>query len=171
MCIRDSPHSIQKKVNLDNVVSLYLAYFIFTLYFEFLLPTWLCLRMSWNFWNFIIQVICVFTRWLLHYCYSVTGINCDLFPASWTICMYFRLFICLCVCFFVCFYVPLENFTPIWRHHLHQERAANFDLCSTLMAIEQWRFFSVPQLFSLTKKKNREKNLQFSIWMPIIRSL
>ena len=41
---------------------------------------------------------------------------------------------------------PLENFSLIWRRHHHQWRAANFDLCSALMAIEQWGFFSVPYL-------------------------
>ena len=48
-------------------------------------------------------------------------------------------------CLFVCFgfIVPL-----IWRRHHYRWRAANFDLhvCSALMAIEQWEFFSVPYL-------------------------
>ena len=41
---------------------------------------------------------------------------------------------------FVCleFIVPLENFSLIWRRSIAGEgRAANFDLCSALMAIEQ----------------------------------
>ena len=45
----------------------------------------------------------------------------------------------LIVC--VRFIVPLENFSPIWRCHHYRWRAANFDLCSALMAIEQWGFF------------------------------
>ena len=51
-------------------------------------------------------------------------------------------------CLFVCllFFVPLENFSLIWRSHHCRWRAANFDLCSALMAIEQWGFFSVPYL-------------------------
>ena len=44
------------------------------------------------------------------------------------------------------FYVPLENFSLIWRRHNYRWRAANFDLCSALMAIEQWEFFSMPHL-------------------------
>ena len=51
-------------------------------------------------------------------------------------------------CLFVCleFLVPLENFSLVWRRHHCQWRAANFDLCSALMAIEQWGFFSLPHL-------------------------
>ena len=49
---------------------------------------------------------------------------------------------CLFVCLFG-FIVPLEHFAVIWRRHHYQWRAANFDLCSALMAIEQWWFFSV----------------------------
>ena len=54
----------------------------------------------------------------------------------------------LYVCLFVClgFIIPLENFSLIWRRHHYRWRAANFDLCSTLMAIEQWGFFSVSHL-------------------------
>ena len=37
-----------------------------------------------------------------------------------------------------------ENFSLIWRCHHCRWRAVNFDLCSALMAIEQWGFFSVP---------------------------
>ena len=33
-----------------------------------------------------------------------------------------------------------------WTRHHSRWRAANFDLCSALIAIEQWRFFSVPHL-------------------------
>ena len=51
-----------------------------------------------------------------------------------------HLFVCLV------FYIPIENFSFICRRHRYQWRASNFDLCSTLMAIEQWGFFSVPHL-------------------------
>ena len=54
----------------------------------------------------------------------------------------------LFVCFFVClwFFVQSENFSLIWRRHNYWWKAANFDLCSALIAIEQWGFFSVPHL-------------------------
>ena len=58
-------------------------------------------------------------------------------------------FLILIHCLFVClwFIVPLENFSLIWRRPHYRWRAANFDLCSALMAIEQWGFFSVPHLW------------------------
>ena len=49
------------------------------------------------------------------------------------------------VCLFVIF-VPLENFSLIWRRHHCRWSAANFDLCSALMVIEQWGFYSVSYL-------------------------
>ena len=51
-----------------------------------------------------------------------------------------------CCIDFLCvgLFVPLENFSLI-RHHWRR-RAANLDLCSALMAFEQWGFFSVPHL-------------------------
>ena len=54
--------------------------------------------------------------------------------------------VCLVVWLFVClgFFVPLENFSFIWRHHHCRWSAANFDLGTALMAIEQWGFLSVP---------------------------
>ena len=42
--------------------------------------------------------------------------------------------------------VPLENVLLIWRRHHCRCRAANVYLCSALMAIEHWGFFSVPHL-------------------------
>ena len=44
------------------------------------------------------------------------------------------------VCLFVCLwvFVPLENFSLVLRRHHCRWRAANFDLCSALIAIEQW---------------------------------
>ena len=52
------------------------------------------------------------------------------------------------ILFYVCLgiFFPFENFSLIWRHHHCWWRAANFDLCLALMAIEQWGFFSMPHL-------------------------
>ena len=51
------------------------------------------------------------------------------------------------VCLFLGeFIVPLENFSLIWRRHHYRWRAANFFLCSALMAIEQWGFYCMPHL-------------------------
>ena len=52
----------------------------------------------------------------------------------------------LIVSLFVClwFYVPLKDFSLIWRRHHYRWMASNFDLCSGLMAIEQWGFINVP---------------------------
>ena len=45
------------------------------------------------------------------------------------------------------FIVRLEKFSIIWRrHHIAGEGLQNLDLCSALMAIEQWGFFNVPHL-------------------------
>ena len=44
------------------------------------------------------------------------------------------------------FFIPLENFSLVWRRHHYLWKAANFDLCSALMATEQWEFLSVPNL-------------------------
>ena len=44
------------------------------------------------------------------------------------------------------FCVPLENFSLVWQRHNCRWRAANSYLCSALMAIEQWGFFSEPSL-------------------------
>ena len=53
-------------------------------------------------------------------------------------------------CLFVCleFIVPFKNFSLIWRGH-HCRWSAAFDLCSTLMAIEQWGFFNLPHLLQI----------------------
>ena len=44
------------------------------------------------------------------------------------------------------FIVPLDNFSLIWRRHHTRWKAVNVDLCSALMAIEHWGFFSVQHL-------------------------
>ena len=49
------------------------------------------------------------------------------------------------VCLFFVFFL-LEDFLLIWRRHYYRWRAANFDLCSALMASEKWGFFNVPHL-------------------------
>ena len=51
-------------------------------------------------------------------------------------------------CLFVCLgiIVPLENLSLIQRRHHCWWKAANFDLYSVAMDIEQWGFFSVPHL-------------------------
>ena len=51
-----------------------------------------------------------------------------------------------CLLFCLEFFIPLENFSLIWRRHHCRWKAANFDLCSALIAIEQWGFFSVPHI-------------------------
>ena len=53
---------------------------------------------------------------------------------------------CMTFCFvyFLEFIFPLDNFSLIWRRHHCRWRAANFDLSSALMTIEQWGFFNVP---------------------------
>ena len=64
----------------------------------------------------------------------------------------FSMFVCLLVCLFLClfvclrFYVPLKDFSLIWRRHHYRWRVRNSDLCSALMAINQWVFFNVPHL-------------------------
>ena len=54
----------------------------------------------------------------------------------WVVFIFF-MFFCFCFCFMFWFFVPLENFSLIWRRHHCRWRAANFDLSSALMAIEQ----------------------------------
>ena len=49
------------------------------------------------------------------------------------------LFVCLCGFFSVL----LENFSLTWRRHYYWWMAENFDLCSALLAIEKWEFFSI----------------------------
>ena len=56
-------------------------------------------------------------------------------------------------CLFVCLYGDYrptrEFFTHMWRRHPCRRRAANFELCSALMVIEQRGFFNVPHLLRL----------------------
>ena len=69
----------------------------------------------------------------------------------WYINVYSLKLLCLFVCFFIClfvclFIVPLENFSLIWIRYHYLWKAANFYICSALMTIEQWGFFSVSHL-------------------------
>ena len=61
------------------------------------------------------------------------------------VCMaaYLRLFVCVCLYGFSC--PTREIFTHI-ETSPYRWRAATFELCSALMAIEQWRFFCVSHL-------------------------
>ena len=47
---------------------------------------------------------------------------------------------------FLCLFCPTREFFPFLGRHHCRWRVANFDLCSALMAIEQWGFFSVPDV-------------------------
>ena len=60
-------------------------------------------------------------------------------------CAWLGVLLTLFVCFFGVFR-PTWEFSLIRRSHHYQRRAANFDLCSALMTIEQWGFFSVLHL-------------------------
>ena len=59
--------------------------------------------------------------------------------SDWTVQLHVMLNFCL-------FIRPTLEFSVIWKRHHCQWRAANYDLCSALMAIEQWGFFSVSHL-------------------------
>ena len=51
-------------------------------------------------------------------------------------------------CLYVClgFIIPLKRFSFILRCHHYLWKAVYFDICSALMAIEHWGFFSMPHL-------------------------
>ena len=44
------------------------------------------------------------------------------------------------------FIIPHENCSLIWRRHHYRWRAENFNLCSALIANEQWGFLNLPHL-------------------------
>ena len=71
----------------------------------------------------------------------------------------YLLFLCLG------FFVPLENFSLIWRRHHDLWRAANFNLCSALMAIVLWGFFSVSHL--LWHGASRASVYNGHLWGPV----
>ena len=62
--------------------------------------------------------------------------------------MYMNILIVIYIMYFVFwrFYIPHEKFSLIWKLHHYLWRAFNFYLNSALKAIEQWGFFSVPDL-------------------------
>ena len=68
------------------------------------------------------------------------------------------------VCMFVYleFINPPKNFSLIWRRHRCRWRAANYDLCSALMAIEQWGFFNVPHPL-----RHRPTVYNGHLWEPV----
>ena len=45
---------------------------------------------------------------------------------------------------FLCLFWVFRHTRELFLHHHCRWRATNFDLCSTLMAVEQWRFNYVP---------------------------
>ena len=88
----------------------------------------------------------------LYFCeyYNLFIIGNNIFSSCWY--MYQINFFVLrikgcCFLFLFCFgfFVPLDNFSLVWRRHLCRRRAVHFYLCS-LMAIEQWGFFSMQHL-------------------------
>ena len=64
------------------------------------------------------------------------------------------------------FFVLLLNFSLIWRRHHCQGRVANFDLCSALMAIEQWGFISMPHIL-----RHRASICNGHLWWPVTLTL
>ena len=77
----------------------------------------------------------------------------------WKKSIMYGLFVCL-------LFVPLDNFSFIWRRHHWWLRAANFDLCSAPMAIEQWEFLKVPYLLWHEASINNGH-----LWAPVRLSL
>ena len=67
--------------------------------------------------------------------------------------MLFAIFIChwssgsgdfVCVGFFRSYWRIIHSYGDVMHHY--RWKAANYDLCLVLIAIEQWKFFSVPHL-------------------------
>ena len=83
----------------------------------------------------------------------------------------FSLFVCLG------FFVPLKKCSLIWRRRHYRWRAANFDLCWTLIAIEQWRIFQMPHFLHVTpfimviSEDARHSHLLPSVWQWSCRNL
>ena len=75
------------------------------------------------------------------------------------------------VCLFVCLRFPYHSriSSLIWRRHHYWWKAANFDLnvCSALIAIEQWGFFSVPHLL-WHKSSVYNGHLRGQVTVPLI---
>ena len=63
-------------------------------------------------------------------------------------CFFCFVLFCLFVCLFVClgFIIPLENLTLIWSRHHYRWKAANFWPIFCTQGIDQWGFFSLPNL-------------------------
>ena len=94
-----------------------------------------CISGSLNFtevymwlWTYIsIPFVCDFFPWILH---LYVGLYCWYIHMMQLLIKVIDLFVCLR------FFVPLKNFSLICRRHHDRWRAANFNLCSALTAIE-----------------------------------
>ena len=84
---------------------------------------------------------------------------------------------------YICFVCLFGVFRPTWESFTHiktstlQRRAANFDLDSALMAIEQWGFFNVPHplchrpsVFKVISEDPWHSHLMSSIWQWTVTS-
>ena len=96
---------------------------------------------------------------------------------------HYHVFLCFVCMFLWGLSIHSRLLTHIWRRHHYRWRAANFDLCSALMAIEQWGFLSVPHLLwygtsvydghlrargPMTPKSLAER-LAVELWLPFLR--
>ena len=73
------------------------------------------------------SLLVLFDLWFVVCCHRTTGV--------------------LSLCFVSLeFIVPLENCSLTWRRHVNRWRAANLDLCSAFLVMEQCGFLSMPYL-------------------------
>ena len=77
----------------------------------------------------------------------------------------------LFVCLFVWGFSSHLRNVFIWRRCHYRWRPANFDLCWTFIAIEQWRIFQVPHLLHVTPLRGDTHTLLPSVWQWICRNL
>ena len=89
--------------------------------------------------------------WLIDYVYAVSAIFQPYNGGDHWLKVTSYEMAALTICLFVCLElnVQLENVSFVWRRYHCRWRAANFDLCSALMAIEHWGFFNVPHTLRL----------------------
>ena len=115
------------------VLTIWIAYYIS------ILSSWQTWLSRWQqVWYTQVVKSLSFANLIIHFRQRTLKNNCGL-----TVWIYVCLFRFL---FFFGVNRPTREFFIIWRRHHCRWRAANFDLCSALMAIEQWGFFSVPHL-------------------------
>ena len=91
--------------------------------------------------------------------------------------VYLLHFCCLLVWYDFCLFVlslsSHSSFSFIWRRHYCQWRAAKFDLCSALMAIEQWGFFKCHTIcdtglpFIMVISEDQWDSNLLSVWQKI----